>query len=153
MTGGVLRIVLIWTSGLCLSGCGGARDEPARYRVSGTVTYDGRPIEHGMIYFDPAGAATGASGFAPIKGGAFDTAAEGGKGHIGGKQNVRINAYSPPTPDETVAAEPPPFEEEYITELELGESHSTQTIDVPKDIDKTATAKREAARRAAASQP
>ncbi len=57
---------------LCAVGCGGGDD--GRH-LSGTVTFDGKPVAAGVIYFDPDGAKehTGSQGYAVIKNGHFDT--------------------------------------------------------------------------------
>lgn len=44
--------LLALTSGITLLGCS-ASDRHPTYPVSGTVTYDGKPIESGTIVFDP----------------------------------------------------------------------------------------------------
>jgi hypothetical protein len=63
-----------------LSGCGG--DEPfTRHRITGTVTYQGQPVERGMIFIEPADSSVGVSnqapyGFLHIKGGKFESSTE-----------------------------------------------------------------------------
>jgi hypothetical protein len=71
-----------------LVGCGG--DEKV-YDVSGTITYEGKPIPKGLIFFDPD---KGQQGFANIENGKFDTSVTGqGKGIRGGKYTIRISGY------------------------------------------------------------
>lgn len=58
---------------LALAGCG---KEPANVvHVSGTVTFDGKPVPLGMIVFepDPSKSNSGRQGHADIKDGKFDT--------------------------------------------------------------------------------
>jgi hypothetical protein len=45
---------LIAVAALALSGCGGAGDELPREPISGTVTFDGRPLASGTIQLQPA---------------------------------------------------------------------------------------------------
>jgi hypothetical protein len=80
----------------CLSlGCGGDKT----YRVSGKVTFKGNPVPAGQIYFIPDGAKgnSGATGFARIKDGTYDTDAEGGRGSAGGPMIIAIEGLDPST--------------------------------------------------------
>ena len=87
-------------------GCGG---EPRGESVSGTVTWDGQPLEHGTIEFDPV-----AEGALPV-----GSLVEGGRyelpnppGLVAGRYVVRITASDPPdasadvAPDLTMMADP-----------------------------------------------
>lgn len=77
---------------LAAVGVAGCSPEEKLYDVSGTVTYQGKPVPKGLIYFDPNGG--GPQGFANIEDGKYDTAAPGkGKGIRGGKYTVRINGF------------------------------------------------------------
>jgi len=75
-----------------LSGCG--ESGPPRYHVSGTVTYEGKPVAVGSIVFqpDPAAGNEGPYGNATIKDGKFDTHVDG-EPPIGGPQIVLIEAF------------------------------------------------------------
>lgn len=75
-----------------LAGC---QTGPRIYHVKGTVTYEGKPVPAGMIFFDPDAAKQndGPPGYAFIKDGAYDTAAQGGKGVIGNAYLVRIQGF------------------------------------------------------------
>lgn len=81
---------------VAVAGC--SDDGPKRYRVSGAVTFDGRPIPYGEVLFTPDGAKrnAGPQGIAPIKDGKFDTAAAGGMGAGGGPTVVRVNGMTGP---------------------------------------------------------
>lgn len=86
---------LPWVWGLALVlliGC--ADDGPPRYHVSGTVTYQGAPVPHGSIVFQPDSTQgnSGPSGSATIEDGAFDTRVNG-EPPIGGPQIVFIEAF------------------------------------------------------------
>jgi len=75
----------------CLAACGcggGAEPGPARFRLSGKVTFDGKPVPVGTIYFEPE---SGPAGNAQIKDGQYDTA--NGKGIVGGAHTVMIEGY------------------------------------------------------------
>lgn len=82
------------TLGLLLAivaGCG--RRGPERYRVSGTVTYAGKPVPLGRVVFEPdtSRGNDGPQGFAPIENGRFDTARPHCRGTVGGPMRVRID--------------------------------------------------------------
>lgn len=70
-----------------LSGCS---SEEKLYDVSGTVTFQGKAIPKGLIFFDPDKG--GPQGFANIENGKYDTAAKG-KGIRGGKYGIRIGGF------------------------------------------------------------
>ncbi|MEI6657401.1 MAG: DUF1559 domain-containing protein [Planctomycetota bacterium] len=73
-------------------------EEPARYRVHGRVTFDGKPVPTGRIVFssDAAAGFTGKDGWAPIAAGTFDTAS-GGYGTAGGSLVARVEGGEIPT--------------------------------------------------------
>jgi hypothetical protein len=97
------------------------------YRVSGVVTYDGKPVAKGVIHFDPK--ADGPAGFANILDGKYDTAKEG-KGVRGGSYDVRVNGFDGKEANEA------PFGRalfpEYTATKELPRADSTYDLDVPK---------------------
>jgi hypothetical protein len=75
-----------------LAGCGGS-DGPTRYDVSGSVSYDGKPVPKGFITFipDTDQGNTGPGGGAVIENGHYET--ESGKGVVGGPHIIRITGY------------------------------------------------------------
>jgi hypothetical protein len=75
-----------------VSGCG--QSGPAMHHISGSITFDGKPIESGRIDFlpDPEKKNDGPQGFAFIKSGKYDTRNEG-QGHAGGPIIVRIEGF------------------------------------------------------------
>ncbi|QDU22450.1 hypothetical protein [Urbifossiella limnaea] len=74
-------------------GCGDGKG----YRLQGKVTFKGQPVAAGRIYFSPDGSKgnSGASGFADIKAGVYDTSASGGRGFGGGPAIIAIEGYDP----------------------------------------------------------
>lgn len=109
-----------------LLGCSG-ESGPPRYRVSGAVTYEGKPVPIGAIQFTPD-ATQGNSGppaFADIKDGKYDTAVSG-KGFIGGPQIVAIDAYSGKNADADLLPNGEPLVQGY-----------QKVFDLPKDQDAT----------------
>src|SRR3954454_7793930 len=75
-------------------GCGD--DGPKRYKVSGSVTFDGQPIPYGDIVFTPDGSKknSGPQGFAKIRDGRSETDADKGIG--GGPTVLHVTAFRGP---------------------------------------------------------
>ena len=74
-----------------VTGCG---PDEKLYDVSGTVTFEGRPIPKGLIFFDPAPGTPGTQGFANIEDGRFDTSVpDKGRGIRGGAYLIRILGF------------------------------------------------------------
>ena len=67
-----VRVMLV-AAGL-VAGC--AKSEERLYTVSGTVTFNGKPVPMGLVFFDPdtSKGNSGRQGFANIQGGKFTTA-------------------------------------------------------------------------------
>jgi|SRR5947208_9421548 len=109
---------------LTLAGC---TNEEKLHRVSGTVTFHGKPIPKGLIFFDPK--AAGPQGFANIVDGKYDTAQQG-KGVRGGAYDVRVNGF-----DGKVANEAPfgaALFPEYTDTKDLPSADSTYDLDISK---------------------
>lgn len=127
--------IRLWRHGVlalvALGSCGcGDRDGTTRYNVSGTVTYDGKPVPVGTIVFMPDGSKNnqGPPGFAKIKDSKFDTAYDG-KGHIGGPHVVRISGF-----DGRRAEELPEgirLFPDYTSPVDLPKEGTTHDFDVP----------------------
>lgn len=81
------------TGALLLAGCGRG-PEAERFSVSGTVTFQGKPVPAGTIYFTPDASKQpgGAQGFAPIKDGHYDT--KEGRNGGGGPVVVHIEGFT-----------------------------------------------------------
>lgn len=121
--GGKLALALL---GLVLLGCSGDKG-PKRYRISGEVTCEGRPVPIGAIQFTPD-ASQGNSGppaFAEIKEGRYDTTVSG-KGFIGGPHIVAIDAFSGKNIDPDLLPNGEPIQQGF-----------QKTFDLPVDQDVT----------------
>lgn len=79
-----------------LAGC--AEKESARFRLTGTVTFDGKPVPFGDVLFTPDGSKgnSGPQGIAHIRDGKYDTGALDGKGVGGGPTVVRVTGLTGP---------------------------------------------------------
>lgn len=96
-----MRRALIAAVVAAAAGCGpGAGD--GTVRVSGTVTFKGKPVPNGRVYFDPDAAKNpgGQQGYADIKDGRYDTA-QGGKPPSSGAVVIRVEGLNPPAADGT----------------------------------------------------
>ncbi|MEW4565888.1 hypothetical protein AB1K70_25450 [Bremerella sp. JC770] len=76
-----------------LVGCGFDNDGPIRAAVSGNVTFDGKPIENGVIEFIPNRQTAGPSAGARIENGYYDVPRA--KGPVVGSYLVRISSKGP----------------------------------------------------------
>lgn len=78
---------------IAVVGCGGP-DGPQRFRLSGTVSFDGKPVPFGTVTFDPDSAAgnSGPQAAAMIVDGKYDTGIE--QGIVGGPHIVRFTGSS-----------------------------------------------------------
>jgi hypothetical protein len=104
------------------AGCG---VEPPR--VSGTVTFGGRPVPAGRVYFDPVAATNpgGVQGYGDIKDGAYDTADHGPSP---GGVVVRVNGLGEPS-----AAYPGgrPLFVEFTEPFDVPAGPATKDVNVP----------------------
>lgn len=93
------RAVLVLCGVACAAalGCGGGSGT----RVSGKVTFKGAPVPAGKVYFIPDAAKgnKGATGYADIKDGSFDTSLPGGLGAPTGAVIVALEGVDPSAKD------------------------------------------------------
>jgi hypothetical protein len=86
---------------LASGGCGdGGGDDLPREPISGTVSYDGKPLANGTIQFQPASAAEGMAAGGMVVDGRFDVPRK--EGPVPGKYMVQIDSI-----DETVTVPVP----------------------------------------------
>lgn len=119
---------------LLASGCGRGDGIP-RYRVSGTVSFNGSPVPAGMVYLNPDTTAgnDGPPGFAQIVAGRFDTAAKGGRHAIAGAHEVVIEGYEPPPADSTSEAGGRRLFGNFRVKLDVPKAASEHDFDVPAE--------------------
>jgi hypothetical protein len=120
----------IVTISLALVGCGGTH----RNEVSGDVTFAGKAIPAGRIYFTPdtSKGNDGPQGWAEIKNGRFDTR-DGGQGAVGGPMNVVIAGNDGAKGD----GQGLPLFDDFSIKIDLPAESSTQKFDVPANAPKT----------------
>ena len=121
-------IALIFASLLAalLSGCGGDKV----HHLSGTVSFQGKPVPAGHIVFEPdAGAGnSGSPAFAKIKDGRYDTRLEG-QGTIGGPHTVLIHGRDGIPRGELLNGLP--LFQDYSTKADLPSEEGTLDFEVP----------------------
>lgn len=78
---------------LAVTGCSGQVEGPQRYSLSGTVTFQGKPVPEGEIIIspDPSTNSDGSGSYAAIKDGHFETAP--GKGITGGAYLLSVTGF------------------------------------------------------------
>src|SRR5262249_315567 len=121
-----LRVAwMLWLVGLVvLAAC--SQDEKL-YRVSGNVTFAGKPIPNALLFFDPQG--EGPQGFANIVDGKYDTTLQG-KGVRGGSYSIRVNGFTGIEKNEAPFGDP--LFNEYTGTKDLPKEDSTFDLDIPK---------------------
>lgn len=77
-------------AGACLGGCGGHQG-PERVVVSGTITYNGKPVSVGRVLFTPVSTSPAPVAGAPIEEGTYRVDGRGGVPV--GTHTVQIEAY------------------------------------------------------------
>lgn len=129
----LLRGLLSGSFLLIVVGCSSS-DTAVRFRVSGEVKYDGKPVPHGEVLFTPDGSKKneGVQGIATIKAGRFDTKGSRAPGVSGGPTVVRVTALSD-------ASGKLLTEHEFT--IDLPKSDSEQNIDIPAKAAKPEDAK------------
>jgi hypothetical protein len=112
-------------------GCGGG---VSRIEVSGEVTFGGKPIPGGRIYFTPDSKKgnQGPQGFAEIREGKFDTR-EGGRGAVAGPNDVLIVGNDGSLGE----GKGVPLFDDYTLSAELPAASSVQKFEVPASAPKT----------------
>jgi hypothetical protein len=111
---------------LLLPGCGG------NYQVSGTVTYKGKPVPVGSVYFMPDEGRKGRSANAPIEEGKYCTPP--GEGAAGGDmvmQVVGFDGKAIKSKEGGVAASGKRLFPAYVTKVKLPARDSVLDIEVP----------------------
>jgi hypothetical protein len=123
----------------CLAvGCGGG----GQAHVSGKVTFQGKPVPAGKIYFAPDGSKgnSGPTGYADIKDGNYDTSSTGGRAATPGPVVITVEGTDPsaapgkadPSGEVTVKL----LFAGYELKAELPSSSSTKDIEVPESAAK-----------------
>ena len=114
---------------LLMAGCGPGNN-PRAVNVSGTVTFNGKPVPLGVIYFDPDTSAgnDGVQGSANIRNGSYDTS-QTGKGITGGAYTVRIRGADAQSDDPERPSRP--LFGEYSIKVEFPYETTTKDFEVP----------------------
>lgn len=118
----------------CMVSCG---RESGVYELSGTVTFDGKPLPFGKIVFEPdiQQGNTGPAGHADIRNGKYDTR-QSGRGTTGGPHVIAISGYGDPEMVYDVDAEqkkevPKLLFRRHEQRTDIPASKATMDFDVP----------------------
>ena len=135
------RLLLLLALLLCQAalGCG---DRERLHRVAGRVTFAGRPVPAGQIYFlpDSGRGNHGPAGHATIRDGAYDThGVPPGRGVRGGAYQVRIEGHdgqpladaAEPTIDRIPAVRSKTLFRDYLVPADIGAADAALDFDVP----------------------
>ena len=124
------HLVLAIAFVIACTGCG-RRDGRTRYKISGSVTYDGKPVE-GEVRFVPDSdkGNRGPATMIQVSAGKYQSV--DGYGVLGGPYRVEIMGYEPLTPEqEKAGATPKKLFEGYKVGIELEKKNSVVDFEVP----------------------
>ena len=129
----MVRICCLALGTLAILAAPGCDRGPILFQVTGQVTFGGKPLPAGVIYFDPdyMKKNDGPQGYAHIKDGQFSTRAVGGRGVIGGPHLARIEGF-----DGQPASELPmgrPLFTNFSQPIDLPKADTQVTFDVPAE--------------------
>jgi hypothetical protein len=111
------------------SGCSKPPSGPARFPVTGQITFDGKPVPRGTIAFEPDTQAgnSGPGGYGTITDGRFTTHPR--MGAVSGAQFVRIAGFDGQATAELIDGKP--LFPEHTTTVELPAKAATIDFEVP----------------------
>lgn len=125
-----LAVTLLLIVGCLAAALGCSRQEPGRCDLHGTITFNGKPIPAGSIVFEPDASRGnhGASGFAVIKGGRYDTR-QAGKRIPAGPVTLWVSGFDG-TPGSDSGLGKPLFPT-YTMKRDVSPQMPTLDVDVP----------------------
>ena len=136
MPAGVLRphalLCIVPLALVALGGCG-AGESLDRYPLTGTVTYDGKPVESGVIFFEPKASAgkVAPTVYLSIKDGKLDAEDEG---PVKGTYHVIVRGYDKSkerVDDDGITITPQLFPD-YEFDVEIPPPDNVLKVEVPK---------------------
>jgi hypothetical protein len=112
------------------AGCSKPPPGPARFPVSGKITFDGQPVPRGTIAFEPDTRAgnSGPGGYGTIMDGRFTTHPR--MGAVSGAQFVRIAGFDGQATAELIDGKP--LFPEHTTTVDLPAKAATIDFEVPR---------------------
>jgi len=122
--------VLLSLSGALALGCGG--DGLTRYPVKGTVTFQGKPVEFGAIFFEPTASVgeVAPTVYLPVRDGKYDA---GQEGPVKGKYRVVVGGEdrSSKKVDSDGVTHTKQLFADYKFEVEIPPPDNTLNVEVP----------------------
>jgi len=121
---------IVWLAAFAACLLTGCDSGPRTYPVSGTVTFDSKPVPAGRVDFWPdfSTGNDGPQGFAIIRDGAFDTR-KGGQGHGGGPMIIKVEGFDGKSDNPQFFGTP--IFNVYEIKRELPKELSVQNLEVP----------------------
>ena len=115
---------------LVLAGCGG--DGLERHRIRGTVTFEGKPVEFGAIFFEPTASVgkIAPTVYLAVRDGKYDA---GSKGPIAGKYRVVVGGMdkSRGRVDDDGITHTPQLFNDHVFEVDMPPPNNTLDVEVP----------------------
>jgi hypothetical protein len=133
MTAVQLRLCFCWLIIACLvsAGCGRG-DSLKRYRVKGTVTFEGKPVEFGAIFFEPTESVgkLAPTVYLPVRNGKYDA---NGEGPVAGTYRVIVGGQdqSKRHVDSDGVTHIQQLFQDYKFDVEIPPPNNTLDVDVP----------------------
>jgi hypothetical protein len=122
---------LLLAACLIVVGCNRG-DGLGRYRVKGTVKYQGKPVEFGAIFFEPTASVgdVAPTVYLPVRNGTYDTLDEG---PVKGKYNVVVGGQdqSKKHVDSDGVNHTPQLFQDYKFQVEIPPPNNTLDVEVP----------------------
>jgi hypothetical protein len=84
-------------------GCGSSEEGPAKFHLSGKVTFEGQPVPQGTVLLIPTGDTKGPAGQARIVNGQYSTQEQGGTPVIAGDLLVQVEGFEADAPGQEFA--------------------------------------------------
>jgi hypothetical protein len=124
------KLYCLSIAALTLAGCGG--DGLQRHPIKGTVTFDGKPVEFGAIFFEPT-ASVGTIAptvYLPVRDGKYHA---GDKGPVSGKYRVTVGGMdrSKETKDDDGITTTPQLFPDHKFEVDIPPPNNTLDVNVP----------------------
>jgi hypothetical protein len=116
---------------LALAGCG-MGDGLERYPVNGTVTFEGKPVQTGAVFFEPTASVgtVAPTVYLPLRGGRYDA---GKEGPVAGKYVVKVAGWdeSKKQVDSDGVTHTAQLFQDYQFEVQIPPPNNTLDIEVP----------------------
>ena len=122
----------LWLLGVVCLAAAGCGDGLGRYRITGTVMFEGKPVEFGAIFFEPTASVgkVAPTAYIPVRDGKYDT---GDKGPIAGRYVVKVHGEdrSKKHVDDDGVTHTAQLFNDYVFEVEIPLPNGRLDVEVP----------------------